>query len=99
VVISVPLVASARFSGASLLLLESTQVSPAGRPADVQLNVTLVLIMVVVGFALSVIAPQLSTDPLLVTLPLMAVIVELPGVKQVASPEEVTDATAVLVDA
>jgi len=55
--------------------------------------------MVLVGFALSVIEParQLSTAPLLVMLPLVAVIVVLPAARQSASPA-LTDATAGLLD-
>ncbi len=61
-----------RLSGASLLLLVIVQVSPPGRLLDDQLYVTLLPIMVVVGFAPSVIDPaaQVSTALLLVMLPL-----------------------------
>jgi hypothetical protein len=57
------------------------------------------LIIVVVGFALSAIDPatQVSAAPLLVMLPLVAVMVELPGVKQVASPVALMDATPLFV--
>jgi hypothetical protein len=101
VVVSDPLVGSSvMLSGASLLLLVIVQVSPAGRLLDVQLNVTLLPIMVVVAFAPSVIDPaaQVSTALLLVMLPLVAVIVELPADKHVASPALLMDATKALLE-
>ena len=96
-VVSDPLAGSLKFSGASLLLLVSVHVSPArARFVPVQFNVTLVLIGVVVGVALSATDPakQVSTALLLVMLPLVAVMLELPGAKQVASPVLERDATA-----
>jgi len=83
-------------SGASLLLLVIAQVSPAGRLAGDQVNVTLLLIIVVVGLALRPIDParQVSTALLLVTPPLVAEIVVGPGAQQVASPVLLMDATA-----
>jgi hypothetical protein len=100
-VVSDPLAGSLRFSGASLLLLVSVQVSPAkARFVAVQLNVTLVLIGVVVGVAVRATDPakQVSTAVLLVMVPFVAVMFELPGAKQVASPVPPMDATAALAD-